>query len=199
MNSSPPAVHTRDRCRSDSHNGQILPFARELGASGVDAPAKSRRSSLPTPAQLQLSLWSDEPPVEGATRPTGTDAHHAPSGHDAVRTAGDGRVLWTDEAVRRLHVAVLHHALGVLKSKARGSTAEKYEVLRWIWAPAVFCWVIRVHGGVATRVPIYRRQLPFMFETCCAFDGQRPEVLRDLLEELLRPILKERALESLIT
>jgi hypothetical protein len=38
-----------------------------------------------------------------------------------------------------------------------------------------------------------------MFETCCAFDGQRPEVLRDLLEELLRPILKERALESLIT
>lgn len=199
MTSSPPAVHTRDRCRSDSHNGNILSFAWEVGASAADAPAKSRRSSLPTPAQLQLSLWSDESPVEAGTRPTGTDVHQAPSGHDSVRTAGDGRILWTDEAVRRLHVAVLHHALGVLKSKARGSTAEKCEVLRWIWAPAVFCWVTRIHGGVVTRVPIYRRQLPFMFETCCAFDNQRPEVLRDLLEEVLLPLLKELALESLIT
>jgi hypothetical protein len=131
------------------------------------------------------------------TRPTGTDAHHAPCGRDAI--ADESRILWTDEAVRRLHVAVLHHALGVLKSKARGSTAEKCEVLRWIWAPAVFCWVTRIHGGVATRVPIYRRQLPFMFETCCAFDGQRPEVLRALLEEVLQPLLEELALESLTT
>jgi hypothetical protein len=152
---------------------------------------------LPTPAQLQLSLWSDEPLADADTRPTGTDAHHAPCGRDAI--ADESRILWTDEAVRRLHVAVLHHALGVLKSKARGSTAEKCEVLRWIWAPAVFCWVTRIHGGVATRVPIYRRQLPFMFETCCAFDGQRPEVLRALLEEVLQPLLEELALESLTT
>jgi hypothetical protein len=199
MTSIPSAIHTRDRGRTDSHNGHMFSSARELRASAADSHAESRRNGLPTPGQWQLSLWSDEPPVGADTRPTGTDAHHAPSGHDAVRATGDDRILWTDEAVRRLHVAVLHHALGALKSKARGSTAEKCEVLRWIWAPAVFCWVTRDQDGVATRVPIYRRQLPFMFETCCAFDGQRPEVLRDLLEKVLQPLLQELALASLIT
>jgi hypothetical protein len=150
-------------------------------------------------AHLQLQLWTDEPPHEPATRPAQAKAGHVSPGDRAATAADEGRFHWTDDAVRRLHVAVLHHALAVLKSKARGNTAEKCEVLRWIWAPAVFCWVTRVRGGVVTRIPIYRRQLPFMFETCCAFDGQRPEVLRDLLEEVLRPLLKELALESLTT
>jgi hypothetical protein len=103
-------------------------------------------------------------------------------------------IPWTDHAVGRLHVAVLRHALAVLRS--RGNASEKREILRWIWAPAVFCWVTRTRAGVATLIPIYRRQLPFMFETCCAFDGQQPEVLRELLEHVLRPLLKEVALES---
>jgi hypothetical protein len=80
MTSSPSAVHTRDRCRIDSHSGHIFSCARELPASAVDFPAESRRNGLPTPGQWQLSLWSDEPPVGADTRPTGTDAHHAPSG-----------------------------------------------------------------------------------------------------------------------
>jgi len=182
---------SRDRCRAPdafvSHcwlqvNGQLrMPVTSSPGSCG------KRPDGL---VQLQLQLWTDEPPHEVR--------HVAPGDHPA-NAADSGRVLWTDDAVRRLHVAVLHHALGVLKSKARGNAAEKCEVLRWIWAPAVFCWVIRIRDGVATRVPIYRRQLPFMFETCCAFDGQHPEVLRDLLQDILRPLLKELALESLIT
>ncbi len=148
--------------------------------------------------QLSLPLWFDELPNEVGRRAAEAKAPQA-SGNDGLDTAGDARFVWTDDIVRRLHVAVLHHALGVLKSKARGSSAEKCEVLRWIWAPAVFCWVTRVRGGVAMRVPIYRRQLPFTFETCCAFDGQRPEVLRDLLEDVLRPLLEELALDPVIT
>ncbi len=147
--------------------------------------------------QLQLPLWIDESPKDFEARSTEAKAHQPPSGAYPAIAASDERSHRTDEAVRRLHVAVLHHALRVLKSK--GNTAEKCEVLRWIWAPSVFCWVTRVRENAVIRVPIYRRQLPFMFETCCAFDGQRPEVLRDVLEEVLRPLLRELALESLIT
>jgi hypothetical protein len=191
MTTNSLAFPARDRSRAPdaiaSHrrlqvNGQLrVPVASLAGS------CKKRPDG---PVQLQLQLWTDEPPHK---------ARQVAPGDDPANAADAGRVLWTDDAVRRLHVAVLHHALGVLKSKARGNAAEKCEVLRWIWAPAVFCWVTRIRDGVATRVPIYRRQLPFTFETCCAFDGQHPEVLRDLLEDILRPLLKELALESPIT
>jgi hypothetical protein len=105
-------------------------------------------------------------------------------------------VKWTDDDVEKLHRAVLHHSLHVLKSK--GNAEEKYESLRWIWAPDVFCWVTKSLDGVHRRIPIYRRQLPFMFETCCAFDGQRPDVLREGLAHILRPVLRGTGMESLI-
>jgi hypothetical protein len=108
----------------------------------------------------------------------------------------EGPIKWTDEDVEKLHRAVLHQSLVVLNSK--GNAEEKYESLRWIWAPDVFCWVTKSIDGVHRRIPIYRRQLPFMFETCCAFDGQRPDVLRDGLAYILRPALRQMGMESLI-
>lgn len=134
---------------------------------------------------------------------------HAPSDLDVQPAEGEddendvitgatseNPVIWTDEDVEKLHTAVLHSSLGVLKSK--GNAEEKYEILRWIWAPAVFCWVTKSAEGVHRRIPIYRRQLPFTFETCCAFDGQRPDVLRDGLASILRPALRQMGMESLI-
>lgn len=198
MTGTTGAVLTRDRFRRPPARGN----ARRTGADEPpgSAPDSCARSSLRCRdgrVQLQLPLWIDESPKDSDARSTEAQAHQVPLGAHAASTASDEESHWTDEAVRRLHVAVLHHALRVLKSK--GNTAEKCEILRWIWAPSVFCWVTRVRENAVTRVPIYRRQLPFMFETCCAFDGQRPEVLRDVLEEVLRPLLRELALESLIT
>lgn len=109
-------------------------------------------------------------------------------------------VVWTDEDVEKLHTAVLKYSLGILKTM--GNAEEKYEILRWIWAPDVFCWVQKSDGGVHKRIPIYRRQLPFMFETCCAFhhDGpMRPDELRSGLAYILRPALKQMGMISLIT
>lgn len=198
MTSTTGVVLTRDRFRRPPARGNARGTgANEPPGSAPDTCARSSLQCRDGPVQLQLPLWIDESPKDPNVRPTEAHSHQGSSGAHAARTASDELSHWTDEAVRRLHVAVLHHALRVLKSK--GNTAEKREVLRWIWAPSVFCWVTRFRGDAVTRVPIYRRQLPFMFETCCAFDGQRPEVLRDVLEEVLRPLLKELALESLIT
>lgn len=198
MTTTTAAVLTRDCFLRPPARGN----ARRTGATEPpgSAPESCARPSLKCrdgPVQLQLPLWIDESPKDSDARSAAAQSHQVHSGAHAASAGVDGRSHWTDEAVRRLHVAVLHHALRVLKSK--GNTAEKCEVLRWIWAPSVFCWVTRVRENAVTRVPIYRRQLPFMFETCCAFDGQRPEVLRDVLEEVLRPLLRELALESLIT
>ncbi len=198
MTSTTGAALTRDRFRPPPARGN----ARRTGAneslgSAPDSCAMALLRCRDGPVQLQLPLWIDESSRDSDSRSTEAKAQQVHSGAHAASTVIDEPSHCTDEAVRRLHVAVLHHALRVLKSK--GNTAEKCEVLRWIWAPSVFCWVTRVRENAVTRVPIYRRQLPFMFETCCAFDGQRPEVLRDVLEEVLRPLLRELALESLIT
>ena len=198
MTTTTGAVLTRDRFRRPPARGNTrMTGANEPPGSAPESCARLSLKCRDGPEQLQLPLWIDGSPKDSDARPAEAKAQQVHSGAHAASMGVDERSHWTDETVRRLHVAVLHHALRVLKSK--GNTAEKCEVLRWIWAPSVFCWVTRVRENAETRVPIYRSQLPFMFETCCAFDGQRPEVLRDVLEEVLRPLLKELALESLIT
>lgn len=144
---------------------------------------------------LELPLFRHVPSDLDVQPAEGDDDEHELQ----VITAESGveTVDWTDDDVEKLHIAVLHYSLGVLKTK--GNPEEKYEILRWIWAPDVFCWVTKSEEGVHKRIPIYRRQLPFMFETCCAFDGQRPDVLREGLAVILRPALKQMGLESLIT
>jgi hypothetical protein len=123
MTSSPGAVRAMDDCRDDTCGSHAQSGVSELPGPAVDSSARFRRRSSSQPAQLPL--WFAEPPNEVKTRPAKAKMGEGLSGRDAGITTGDGRVLLTDDAVRRLHVAVLHNALGVLKSKARGSTAEK--------------------------------------------------------------------------
>ena len=66
--------------------------------------------------------------------------------HDAVGSADDGRILWTDEAVRRLHVAVLHHALGVLERRVSGDLGRFKEFIEKRQAPTG-AWRGEIHGG----------------------------------------------------
>lgn len=91
---------------------------------------------------------------------------------------------WSDAAIGQLHEGLLHYSLSMLKTK--GNAEEKYEILRWIWAPTVFCWVSRRHAGDKRMIPIHRRDLPFTFERCCAVVGVRPDELRTGLAYVLR-------------
>jgi hypothetical protein len=158
-----------------------------IGHHPWEADWKQNKDLLELPLFRHIPSDLDVQPAEGEDDP------------DPVVITGassEESVIWTDDDVEKLHIAVLHSSLGVLKSK--GNAEEKYEILRWIWAPDVFCWVTKSDEGVHKRIPIYRRQLPFTFDTCCAFDGQRPDVLRDGLAVILRPALKQMGMESLI-
>lgn len=102
----------------------------------------------------------------------------------------------TEQAVYAYHEKVLSYSLGLLKT--RGNAEEKYEILRWIWAPDISCWVTRNVDGVINRRPIYQRQLPFTFAMCCACSGLDAERLREGLAHVLRPVLKQLGMESFI-
>lgn len=95
---------------------------------------------------------------------------------------------WSDAAIAQLHEGVLHHSLRLLE--ARGNAEEKFEILQWIWAHPVHSWKVYTVAGVNQYRPVYRRQLPFSFELCCAFVGMDPDRIRDGLEYILRPVLK---------
>lgn len=118
-----------------------------------------------------------------------TDEHALPR---VVGPEDGEKVEWSDQAIEELHEGLLLYSLNLLKS--RGNAEEKQEILRWIWAPSVFCWVSRKVVGVNQMIPIHRRDLPFTYERCCAFAGQDPERLRSGLAYVLRTFVKGEGL-----
>lgn len=146
---------------------------------------------------LELPLWRHEatdldvqPAVDDAVEPSGPDVVSGTSSGE------DGQVVVTDEVVAIYHEKVLEYSLKVLNSK--GNAEEKFEILQWIWAPDIYCWVTRHDAGVIKKTPIYRRQLPFTFQMCCACSGLDAERMREGLAHVLRPVLKGLGMESYI-
>lgn len=143
---------------------------------------------------LDLPLFAHEPsdldvqPAEGEDDEPEDDV--TPAAHQTT-SAG-----FNEEEVEKLHCAVLDYSLKVLRSQ--GNAEEKYEVLRWIFAPPIFCWVTKSIDGIHQRIPIYRRQLPFMFETCCAISGLRADDLRAGFAWHLRDTLKALGMQASI-
>jgi hypothetical protein len=90
---------------------------------------------------------------------------------------------WSDQAVRELHEATLHHSLKALQ--ARGNGAEKREILEWIFAPQPMVALLNRHGTlIEARLP--HNLTPFSFEMCCCICGLTAERLRDGLMPILR-------------
>ena len=101
---------------------------------------------------------------------------------------------WTDNDIEVVHEKVLMYSLNLLKS--RGNAEEKFEILHWIWAHPIYSWKVLTIAGVNHFRPIYRRQLPFSFELCCAFGGLDAERMREHLEHILRPALKKLGIDT---
>lgn len=145
---------------------------------------------------LDLPLWShkasdlDVQPAEDD--PTECAFPAVISSNDPEEGASE----LTFEQIGVYHEKVLEYSLNVLKS--RGNAGEKYEILQWIWAHDIYCWVAREVAGVIKQVPIYRKQLPFTFQMCCACEGLDYERMRDGLAHIFRPVLKQLGMESLI-
>jgi hypothetical protein len=112
-----------------------------------------------------------------------------------VLTAADEveRTEWSDAAIEQLHEGLLYYSLNLLKSK--GNAKEKHEILRWIWASAVFCWTQKTIAGVNKLIPILRRDLPFTFERCCAVIGCDATGVRDGLVYVLRKFTMNAGLD----
>jgi hypothetical protein len=107
------------------------------------------------------------------------------------------RYDWSENDIRVLHEGVLVYSLNLLKSK--GNAEEKYDILRWIWAPDIFCWVSRPFAGANKYCPIFLKQLPFTFVSCCALSGYDADRLRSGLAHVLRPVLKQLGIPTSTT
>lgn len=146
---------------------------------------------------LDLPLWSHQasdldvqPAEEDITECT------VPSAISSSNPEEERGAELTFEQIEVYHAKVLEYSLNVLKS--RGNAEEKYEILQWIWAHDIYCWVAREVAGVIKQVPIYRKQLPFTFQMCCACEGLDYERMRDGLAHIFRPVLQQLGMESLI-
>lgn len=159
---------------------------RKLALKVVDG------GTLPFSSPSFLALL--EAPI-GVYSPSDLDVQPDTEGEEAPRLEVIGPDLeapyeWTDADIAKVHEGLLVYSLSLLKS--RGNAEEKQQILRWIWAPAIYCWVQRTVDGVNHSVPIYRRQLPFTFEMCCAFSVLHPEELRSGLAYVLRKFAGDR-------
>lgn len=171
-------MRLRAHAASGSTQQLLLPACAQPATALCEAEASRQMSPLASPA-AQLRLVSPQflAVARDAAEPQarGSEVAKAPEACD-----------WSDEAVAQLHEGLLHHALALLRT--RGNLEEKQEILHWIWAPSVFCWVSRYRAGVHQRIPIHRRKLPFTFERCCAVAGLRPEKVRSGLAAALREL-----------
>ena len=101
-----------------------------------------------------------------------------------------------DRTISDLHEKLLMYSLNILKSK--GNAEEKFEILKWIWTDDIYCHSVRVVDGISVRKPVYRAQVPFTFQMCCAATGLHVDRMRDGLAYALLPTLKQMGLEFLI-
>ncbi len=159
-------------------DGRTLPIDWTRHRSLLELPLGSHIAS-----DLDIQP-ADEPDDKHELQVIGPDTIELPERYD-----------WSEKEIRILHEGLLEYSLNLLKSK--GNAEEKYDILRWIWAPDVYCWVSRSTAGASRFVPIYRRQLPFTFAACCALTGYDAERLRSGLAYVLRPVLKQLGISTI--
>lgn len=103
----------------------------------------------------------------------------------------------TDQSIVELHEHLLEYSLKLLASQ--GNAEEKYETIRWIWAPSVYGWVWKRNAlGTYVRTPVPAKYLPFTFEGCCRITGYNPDRLRKDLMNEIRPILELAGFDYII-
>lgn len=143
---------------------------------------------------LDLPLWrhqASEYDIQPAPEAAGETEVTVVSSEDI-----DQPTQWSEYGIACLHEALLEYSLKLLNSK--GNAEEKSEILRWIWAPDIYCWTHVIENGRRKRVPIYQGHLPFTFVSCCRYYGTNPEQLREGLAHVLRPVLIALGMKSKI-
>lgn len=150
---------------------------------------ETKQSSQPL---LDLPLWNyceSELDIQPAPEPA----------EDLSVTTSDGnepKIQWTDAAIDQLQDHLLIYSLGVLRSK--GNSAEKAEILQWIWAPDIYGWVTKTTEGDNKSIPIFARHVSFTFAACCCVAGYDVERMRSNLAYRCRAALKALGMDWVI-
>ncbi len=153
--------------------GKALPFLSE-----------SFRAVLETPIGIHTESDLDVQPASDAAEEALPIQVVGPEDCEQGELSDADIALW--------HEKVLEYSLKLLRSK--GNAEEKQEILRWIWAPSIYCWVQRFVAGHPKFIPIHARNVPFTFEACCALTGYRAEELRGGIAYVLRKLAQEAGL-----
>lgn len=101
---------------------------------------------------------------------------------------------WSKDGCLHLQRMLLNRSLEMLK--VDGFAKDKYDVLRWAFAPAMRAvHFVGTNWNVVTR-KVHQRDEPFSFHNCCIAAGIDADLLRDGIERNLPEALVARVREN---
>lgn len=100
------------------------------------------------------------------------------------------RIEWSENDTLRAHGGLLELSLNALT--LTGNSAEKADVLNWVFTDWMWDWTYSPEGSRVTKT--HAKTIPFSFLMCCEASGMDPEVIREYLVQRLKRFKADQAM-----